>query len=118
MISWFRRLDSSPDIASVLEVVRAYVASFSAEELAQLPMPCRPGSMRSAGELEGLRGTLVEEYRLDRLTGEARGSLQRLTSLVVRASVRLAELQDEDDRDDPPPAPGKREASARRDRDN
>lgn len=115
MIAWFRRIDSSAEVAQVLEVVREYVATCAPEDLAQLPTACKPRRLGSAGELEALHDCLREEYRLDRLTGDARTMLHRLTSLVVRASMRLADLQGETRDDDPPPSSGKRDAAARRD---
>ncbi|HYC34984.1 MAG TPA: hypothetical protein VEC19_01075 [Usitatibacter sp.] len=118
MLTWFRRIDMSRNPAEALEVVREYVAALPSEELARLPQACRPGRIKDEAEVERLRAALVAEFRDGRQEGEALASLQRLTSLVVRASIRLADLRGQDDDgprgDDPPPPSGKRAAPARR----
>ncbi len=92
MLSWFRQIDSAKTIGEVLSIARDYIATWTPEELARLPQPCRPGRMRDEADLEHLHGILVEEYRHNRSAGEDLAALQRLTSFVVRASVRVAQL--------------------------
>ena len=57
-----------------------------------LPAPCRPGRVRDEQDIESLHACLVESYRDSRATGEELDTLQRLTSFMVRLSIRLSEL--------------------------
>ena len=115
MLAWFRQIDDSKTIGEVLSVARDYLATWSPAELKNIPEGCRPGRIRDESDLEELHALLVEEYRLDRLQGEELRALQRLTSFMVRASIRIAELKGRSDpEDDPPAAPDRRGDAARR----
>lgn len=89
---WFRQIDAATSAAEVVAVARDYLATWTPKDLAKLPRECRPGRVKSRGDLEQLHASLVEEYRLNRLAGEELSALQRLTSFVVRACVRLAQF--------------------------
>ena len=93
MLSWFHQLDRASSIPEVVRVCRDYLATWPPEELALLPQGCRPGRFKSDADLEALHSCLVDEYRRDRLSGDPLSALQRMTSFVVRASVRVAQLQ-------------------------
>jgi len=97
MLKWFRQIDSSATIGQVLATVREYFATWTPEDLALLPATCRPGRVRDPQDVAELHGSLVDEYRVSRATGEDLKRLQEMTSFVVRASIRLAELGAEDD---------------------
>ena len=118
MLSWFRQIDDAASVDHVIAIVRDYLATWLPEELAHLPRACRPGRMKSEADLEDLHAILVDEYRADRLQGEALAALQRLTTFVVRASVRIAALHGDSagtgDEEEPPRA-SPREAAATRD---
>jgi hypothetical protein len=75
-------------------VARDYLATWTPKDLAKLPRECRPGRVKSPGDIEQLHASLVEEYRQNRLSGEELSALQRLTSFIVRATVRLAQFGD------------------------
>jgi hypothetical protein len=94
MVSWFALIDSAKTPAEVLGVARDFMATWTPEELGRLPESCRPGKLRDADDIESLHACLVEEYRRSRATGPALKSLQELTSFMVRASIRLAEITD------------------------
>lgn len=93
MLSWFHLLDRASSVPEVVNVCREYLATWHPEELALLPKASRPGRIKGAADLEELHGCLVEEYRRNRASGEELAALQRMTSFVVRASVRLAQLR-------------------------
>ena len=95
MTSWYSHLDRAKTVGDAVAVARDFMATWSPEELALLPMQCRPGRLRDQEDIETLHGTLVEAYRLSRATGVELDALQRLTSFVVRASIRIAELTGE-----------------------
>jgi hypothetical protein len=92
MVKWFRQIDSCATVSDLLHTVREFFATWTPEELALLPPACRPGRMRDARDIADLHGSLVDEYRVSRATGEELKRLQEMTSFVVRASIRLAEL--------------------------
>lgn len=112
MLSWFRQIDGARSVSEVLSIARDYIATWTPEELARLPAECRPGRIRDETDLEQLHSVLVEEYRRNRLPTEDLAALQRLTSFMVRSSVRLAQLHHESTPDVPPPPP-RRDAAAR-----
>jgi hypothetical protein len=92
MVSWFRLLDSARNSLEVVAIARDYLATWTPEEIARLPAAVRPGRMRDERDVEELHERLVDEYRQSRATGAALESLQNLTSFMVRASIRMAEL--------------------------
>lgn len=91
---WFRQIDEASSAREVVAIARDYLATWTPKDLAKLPRECRPGRVKSPGDLEQLHACLVEEYRQNRLAGEELSALQRLTSFVVRASVRLAQFDE------------------------
>jgi hypothetical protein len=90
--TWFAQLDRAQSIPEVIAVTRDFLATWTPGELALLPEASRPSRVRDEEDLENLHSSLVEEYRSSRASGEALDALQRLTSFVVRASIRLAEI--------------------------
>lgn len=87
---WVRQIDDAHSAGEVVAIARDYLATWTPKDLALLPRECRPGRVKTRGDLEQLHVSLVEECRQNRLAGEALSALQRLTSFIVRASVRLA----------------------------
>lgn len=90
---WFRQIDHATSAGDIVAIARDYLATWTPGDLAKLPCECRPGRVKSPGDLEQLHACLVDECRQDRLQGEELSALQRLTSFVVRASVRLAQIE-------------------------
>ena len=89
---WFVQLDRAKSVPDVISVARDFMATWTPAELATLPEECRPARLRDEHDIEALHSCLVEQYRASRATGPDLQNLQRLTSFVVRASIRLAEL--------------------------
>ena len=112
MLSWFRQLDRASSVADVVRVTRDYLATWEPEELGLLPADCRPRRLKSHEDIEALHACLVDEYRRTRLEGDPLSALQRLTSFVVRASVRVAQLQCEEAEDPAMAEPVTREPRA------
>jgi hypothetical protein len=94
MISWYRQLDNAKSSLEVVAVARDFMAGWSPRDIARLPDACRPGKLRDASDIEHLHALLVDEYRGTRASGEELMSLQELTSFFVRASMRIAELNE------------------------
>lgn len=103
---WFRQIDDANNAREVVAITRDYLATWTPKDLAKLPRECRPGRVKSAGDIEQLHACLVEEYRQNRLAGEELSALQRLTSFVVRASIRLAQFDDDGPGEHGSPSPG------------
>src|SRR5688572_26885439 len=119
MSSWFQHIDAAKTPFEVVNIARDYLATWTPDELARLPVQCRPGRIRDEQDIDQLHGRLVEEYGRSRLSGEALAALQRMTSFIVRASVRIAQLQGEEEaagHDDEPPRLSERSSPAARDR--
>jgi hypothetical protein len=95
MISWFRQLESARGPLEVVAIARDYFASWSPRDIARLPDSCRPRKLRDESDIEVLHGHLVEEYRVTRASGDDLRLLQELTSFLVRASMRIADLAGE-----------------------
>lgn len=117
MLSWFRKIDRAETISEVLAITRDYLATWSPEALARLPAACRPRPMRDEHDLEKLHESLVEEYRSNRAEGEDLLALQQLTSFMVRASVRVAQVKGDagGGGGEPPADPASRHGAARDD---
>jgi hypothetical protein len=94
MISWYRQLANAKGTLEVVAIVRDYLTTWTPHDLARLPQAARPGRIRDEEDVELLHSAAVEEYRSTRATGEDLDLLQQLTSLLVRASMRIAELRD------------------------
>jgi len=103
---WSRQIDAATSAMEVVAIARDYLATWTPKDLAKLPRECRPGRVKSPGDIEQLHASLVEEYRQDRLAGEELSALQRLTSFIVRASVRLAQFESPEDEAAPSHAAG------------
>jgi hypothetical protein len=93
MLSLFQQLDAARDPAEVVSVMRDYMATWTPEEMGRLPHACRPGRIRVAEDIEELHASAVDAYRSTRASGEELKALQLLTSFLVRASMRLAQLR-------------------------
>ena len=96
MLNWFHQLDRAASVADVVRVTRDYLATWPPETLALLPPECRPGRLKSHEDIDELHARLVEEYRRTRLEGTRLSALQRMTSFIVRASMRIAQLASEE----------------------
>jgi hypothetical protein len=92
MSTWHRQLDDAKSVAEVVSISRDFLATLTPRELARLPESCRPGKIRDESDIAELHGRLAEEYRTTRASGDELTTLQLITSLMVRASVRIAEL--------------------------
>jgi hypothetical protein len=93
LASWSNQIDTAESVGEVVSITRDYLATWMPDELALLPQTCRPGRIKGEEDIAQLHDCLVDEYRQNRLGGEEFVTLQRMTSFVVRAAVRIARLQ-------------------------
>ena len=92
MIAWYHLIENSTSSPEVVAVARDYIATWTPREIALLPERCRPGKLRDAYDIELLHDCLIEEYRDSHASGEELSRLQELTSFLVHAMQRIAEL--------------------------
>jgi len=94
MVTWYRLLDNAKNSLEVVAVARDYLATWTPEEIARLPEALRPGKLRDERDIEELHAKLVDEYRASKASGLALDALQRLTTFMVRAAIRISELSE------------------------
>jgi hypothetical protein len=87
--TWQQRIDAAHEEHDVVEVVREYLATLSHDEFAELPEPLRPRKVVDAAD--------VATYALELARHECEDQdklqlVQRITQMMSRASVRLAEI--------------------------
>jgi hypothetical protein len=97
MPSWTRQLDNAKSAAQVVSIARDYFALWAPEEIARLPVGCRPPHLRDAADIEELHRAAVGEYRKARSGRGDLTLLQQLTGITAQASMRLAQLREEGD---------------------
>jgi len=94
MLVWHRQVDIAKTSVEVVAIARDYFASWGPHEISLLPETLRPGKMRHEEDIEALHARVLDEYRSTKASGDALDALQRMTSFVVRAAIRLAELRE------------------------
>src|ERR1700716_2891244 len=99
MLVWYRQVDNAKTGLEVVAVARDYLASWGPQEISLLPESIRPARMRDEQDIEILHAKVIDEYHGTHATGDALDALQRMTSFVVRAAIRLAELREARSRD-------------------
>lgn len=92
MITWYRHIDDALSVEQVVAVARDFLASWTPQEVARLPVGCRPSRIRDESDVIDLHERLVDEYRTTRSSGDELTALQLITGVMVRASLRIAEL--------------------------
>ena len=92
MVTWYRLLEGARNSLEVVAIARDYLATWTPDEIALLPATVRPGKLRDERDVEELHSALVDEYRTTLATGAPLDALQRLTTFMVRATIRIAEL--------------------------
>jgi hypothetical protein len=116
MIALYRQIDGARSPLELVSVLRDYIAGWTPAEIARLPESCRPGKVRDAEDIETLHECLVEEFRGSRASGDDLALLQQLTSVMVRACIRLAELRDVSAGGSSAPPPGPAKSAAPREK--
>ena len=94
MVTWYRLLDNARNSLEVVAVAREYLATWTPVEIARLPIDVRPKKLRDERDIEDLHSALVEEYRDTAAQGLSLDALQRLTTFMVRAAIRISELSE------------------------
>ena len=115
MLVWYQQLDNAGTGLEVAAVARDYLAGWGPQEISLLPESIRPGHIRDAEDLEILHAKVIDEYRSTKATGDALDAIQRLTSFLVRAAIRIAELREGKATAAETPAKARKQSTAPRD---
>lgn len=86
--SWARRVEDAPTIESVVALVREYLDTRDPSDLGRLPAECAPPSQVGRQQITEFAYRLAAYHSHD----ETARLVQRLSSVISRAAVRLAEL--------------------------
>ena len=88
-LSWARKVEEAPTAEMVIDLVRDYVATRERGDMERLPKEC------AAPQRYGREEIADFAYRLAAYHGHDETSrlVQRLSSVISRAAVRLAELE-------------------------
>ena len=94
MLVWYQQVDNAKTSQEVVAIARDYLASWGPREISLLPPSIRPSRLRDEQDIEILHAKVIDEYRATQASGDALDALQRMTSFVVRAAIRLVELRE------------------------
>jgi hypothetical protein len=89
-LSWQDRLDFASTGADVVVIAQDFVAQFSEEEIAELPVVCRPGNFLVANDVTAYSFQVVRHHRAGNAETAAR--VHSLASFSFDASIRLSQL--------------------------
>jgi hypothetical protein len=84
---WFDQLAATSTPEDVARVARDFVATWTPQELAQLPRSCRPGSLKFPEEVVDYAFTLVRTH----VDGQSENAaISRMATFFAEASWRVA----------------------------
>ena len=86
---WQKAIASATRKSDVADVARAFVSSWSPEQIAALPAGCRPGEMNQAEDVADYAFMLVSKQCA---VENAPPALNAMASFFAAASMRLSEI--------------------------
>ena len=92
---WRNLILSSSHETEVLELVRDHLARWSPEEIARLPVECRPPRIRDAEDISRWAFDLASTHCAQGSQGSDNPMLERMLEFVTQAAIRLSELRAE-----------------------
>jgi hypothetical protein len=90
LFSWQDRLDSASTGPAVVVIAQDFAAQFSREEIAELPIACRPWKFLDATEITAYSFAVVRHHREGNAETAAR--IHRLATFSASASIRIWQL--------------------------
>ena len=87
------RLRSATSESDVVELVRDYLGDWLPEELARLPLDCRPGKLRDSEDLNDLALNLTRASISFDVEPEQLKTIEEMDAFVTQACHRLAEIE-------------------------
>ena len=91
-IRWQALIQSAPDDAAVLALVRRYLGTLAEGEVARLPANCRPTLPSSRDEVGSWAVTLARAEMNFRGEAETAALMQQMAVVFSEASQRFAQL--------------------------
>jgi hypothetical protein len=86
--SWARKVEEATSIEAVVTLVRDYIATRDPQEMRRLPAECSPPPHMGRDDISDFAYRLAAYHGHD----DSARLVQRLSGVVSRAAVRLAEL--------------------------
>lgn len=90
---WSDLTQRSTSEEELVQVMRDYVATWSPEELARLPIECRPGRIRDGEDIAQWAFELASSHCANTCKAEDEPILAKMLVFVTQASMRLAQLK-------------------------
>ena len=92
---WRNLILSSSQEEEVIGLVRDYLARWSPEEIARLPVECRPRRLRDAEDISRWAFDLASSHCAQSGKGSDNPMLERMLEFVTQAAIRISELNAE-----------------------
>lgn len=89
---WRLSVDASQSERDLVDAVRDYLATWTPDEVSQLPAPCRPGRITSGEDIADMAFRLQQFHIQFDGSAAERQMLERLMGLFLHASSRFAQL--------------------------
>lgn len=90
--NWLGAVESGTAGTDLVGIVRAYLASWSAEDLALIPEPCRPATITTLEEIVDRAYTLARAHLESVGHGEENIPLEKITIFMTAAARRVVAL--------------------------
>ena len=90
--NWLGAVESATGGKDVVGIVRAYLASWSAEDMASIPEACRPGAVTALDEIVDRAYTLARAHLESVGRGEENITLDRIATFMTAAARRVVAL--------------------------
>jgi hypothetical protein len=87
--SWARKVEEASSAEAVISLLRDYLASRDPSDMRRLPAECRPPVQLGQPEVADFAYRLAAYHAHD----DSARLVQRISSVVSRAAVRIAELE-------------------------
>jgi hypothetical protein len=88
---WQRRLNEASTEEDVVLVVNEFLASWKAEEIAQLPLDCKPGVIENAAEVNSYALWLAHRHTIG--VGDV-SAMHRMATYFTRAALRIFQINE------------------------
>ena len=90
--NWLGAVESATGGSDLVGIVRAYLASWSAEDLALIPEPCRPAAISALDEIVDRAYTLARAHLESVGRGDENIPLEMITTFMTAAARRVVAL--------------------------
>lgn len=88
-VSWQQRLGSALTEDEIVRLAKDYLASWTPEELAKLPLNCRPGAIKDGEDVASYAFAMVQRQCM---AGPHEAELDRMAAFFAAASHRISQI--------------------------